>query len=144
MTDLVCRQAVINALENTDCELTESDWNELTDAVMRVPSIQPKRETGRWIHHTDWERDGEAPYECDQCGRCFDYKMRFCGFCGAKMEIENATDRISKLPSVQPEPQTERWDRLLELKLRYCPSCTDEHSDEKIFDFIKELIFELE
>ncbi len=51
---------------------------------------EPK--TGHWIYHPDWEEDGGCPYECDNCGRCYDYPMNFCGFCGAKMEVGNETD----------------------------------------------------
>lgn len=42
--DLIRRQAAINAIENTDCELSSSDWDELTDAIMQVPS-----EGQQWI-----------------------------------------------------------------------------------------------
>lgn len=40
MEDLISRQDVINAIENTDCELSADAWDELTDAIMRVPSAQ--------------------------------------------------------------------------------------------------------
>lgn len=40
--DTISRQAAINALENTECELLPEEWNELTDAIMNVPSAQPE------------------------------------------------------------------------------------------------------
>ena len=46
MSDLIERQAAINAIENTDCELSTDAWNELTDAIMQVPSAQPEP---KWI-----------------------------------------------------------------------------------------------
>lgn len=83
------------------------------DKIPSVPTIEPKRgtgyrdgykrgkrsgykkgrergrKTGRWIYHPDRENDGECGYECSNCGRCYDYPMNFCGFCGAKMEVEH-------------------------------------------------------
>ena len=41
MNDTIYRQAAINAIENTDCELPPNAWDELTDAIMRVPSAPP-------------------------------------------------------------------------------------------------------
>lgn len=41
MSDLISRQAAINAIENTECELLPEEWNELTDSIMNVPSAQP-------------------------------------------------------------------------------------------------------
>ena len=38
---MIYRQAAINALENTECELLPEEWDELTDAIMNVPSAQP-------------------------------------------------------------------------------------------------------
>lgn len=38
--DNISRQAAINAIENTDCELTPSAWDELTNAIMILPSAQ--------------------------------------------------------------------------------------------------------
>lgn len=46
MQDLIRRQAAINALENTECELLPEEWDDLTDAIMNVPSAQPEQ---RWI-----------------------------------------------------------------------------------------------
>lgn len=40
MSDLIDRQAAINAIENTECELTPKAWDELTDSIMQVPSAQ--------------------------------------------------------------------------------------------------------
>ena len=41
--DLISRQAAINAIENTDCELSSDVWDELTDAIMQLPTIEPKK-----------------------------------------------------------------------------------------------------
>lgn len=41
--DLIERQAAISAIENTQCELLPEEWNEITDAIMTVPSAQPEK-----------------------------------------------------------------------------------------------------
>lgn len=46
MDDLIYRQAAINALENTECELLPEEWDDLTDAIKNLPSAQPEQ---RWI-----------------------------------------------------------------------------------------------
>ena len=46
MIDLIDRQAAINAIENTDCELSSDAWDELTDAIMSLLPAQPEP---RWI-----------------------------------------------------------------------------------------------
>lgn len=40
--DTISRQDAINAIENTECELLPEEWDELTDAIMGVPSAQPE------------------------------------------------------------------------------------------------------
>ena len=42
MDDQISRQAAINAVENTDCELPPYAWDKLTDAIMSVTSAQPE------------------------------------------------------------------------------------------------------
>ena len=42
MMDLIERQAVINAIENTDAKMSMEEWNEITDAVMEVPLAHPE------------------------------------------------------------------------------------------------------
>lgn len=50
-----------------------------------LPSAQPERKKGKWIHHTDWEHDGECGYECSVCGMGSDVDYDFCMRCGADM-----------------------------------------------------------
>ena len=93
--DLIDRQAAINAIENTDCELLACEWDELTDAIMQLPSAGPKK--GKWMPHNEKSREyiGTAlvnvEYDywfCDTCG----YRVEngkpihnFCPHCGADM-----------------------------------------------------------
>ena len=48
--EYISRQAAINAIENTDCELPPYTWDELTDAIMKVPSAQPKQTDCEYCH----------------------------------------------------------------------------------------------
>ena len=59
--DVIYRQDAINAIENTECELTPAAWDEITDAINEVPSadIQPMR-YGKWIDMADFE-------QCSSC-----------------------------------------------------------------------------
>ena len=55
----------------------------------QLPSAEPERKTGRWIHHPEWVADGECAYECSQCGMGSDVDYNFCMRCGSKMEVEH-------------------------------------------------------
>ena len=89
MSDLISRQDAICAIENTDCELTAKDWDELTGALMTLPSAD--RPTGRWLRPNETE---SGYYECSECGALAEidsvtgeyHLSNFCGECGAKME----------------------------------------------------------
>lgn len=48
MKDLIYRQAAINAIENTECELLPCEWDELMNAIRQLPSAQ------QWIPVTEW------------------------------------------------------------------------------------------
>lgn len=60
----ISRLAAINAIENTDCELPPYAWDELTDAIMSVPSAQPEI-----IYCKDCKHVGTDATYCLVCGR---------------------------------------------------------------------------
>ena len=59
------------------------------EAVRRIeqlPSVQPERPKGKWIHQVKFSR-----VECDQCGKVFRNSFapkNFCPNCGADMRGE--------------------------------------------------------
>ena len=69
---------LMDVIDDENCKkiislLKEQDGNE------------PERKKGKWIHHTDWESDGECAYECPECGMGSDVNYNFCMGCGADM-----------------------------------------------------------
>lgn len=88
MADLIDRQAVVNAIENTDCGLPSDAWDELTDAIMSVPSVQPEQKAGRWI---ETKHDLYDYFICSECCAGFTdgFQFRYCPNCGAKMEEDD-------------------------------------------------------
>ncbi len=65
--DTISRQAAIDAIENTECELLSEEWDELTDAIMSVPSAQPEWRTceGCKYDNMKWHE------ECKSCARIY-------------------------------------------------------------------------
>ena len=59
----------------------ETGWNEALACVNMLPSAD--RPKGEWVYHEDYKLDGECCYECSNCGRMYDYKMNYCGYCGS-------------------------------------------------------------
>ena len=83
--DAISRQDAINALDDEITITGKSNAYVVKDYVQRVkrkleklPSVTPKRKTGKWIRHPEWEADGECGYECDQCGMGSDVDYNFC------------------------------------------------------------------
>ena len=72
--------------------------NGLLEAIAQIaeePTIEPQRMKGRW--ETDAYGamdDGEyLVTRCNVCGTVYEYghNDRYCGFCGAAMEVQNET-----------------------------------------------------
>lgn len=64
-----CEKAVsvqdcINAIENTDCELSPQAWKEITTSIMSLPPVTPAQ---RWIHVSERlpEENGFYLATCD-------------------------------------------------------------------------------
>lgn len=92
--DTIYRQAAIDALARTAREKfnLSDEFNHYLaglmdgeNAIRWLPSAQTERKKGKWIHHTDWEYDGECGYECSVCGMGSDVDYDFCMRCGADM-----------------------------------------------------------
>ena len=93
MSDLISRQAAIDALKGCYCggeDSCEEPWiyeDNAIKAVEQLPPIQPKR--GKWIKTARWGR----VYYCDQCRNYLDFdgvnagrgSTNFCPNCGADM-----------------------------------------------------------
>lgn len=47
-----------------------------------------QRPHGEWIHHKEWEFDGECAFECSNCGMGTDVDYNFCPDCGADMRVK--------------------------------------------------------
>ena len=95
MSDLIDRQAVIDALDEIEAEVADgygyqyAKWREY---FVEMPSAQPQRKTGRWVNIDESEK-----WECSVCGRMMWFSprlnvkpsdYRFCPNCGADMRGE--------------------------------------------------------
>ena len=79
--ELIRKQEAINAIENTDCELSPDAWDELTNAIMKLPTAEPKR--GKWELVDEAE---PRRYGCSECKRLSYTQDNYCSYCGAKMK----------------------------------------------------------
>ncbi len=73
--DLISRRAAL------DCVTYDVEYT--TERIKGLPSIQPERPKGEWIHQAKFSR-----VECDQCGKVFRNTFapkNFCPNCGADM-----------------------------------------------------------
>ena len=59
------------------------------DALKNESIFSADRPRGEWKYHEENKLDGECCFECSECGRMYDYKMNYCGYCGADMRGEN-------------------------------------------------------
>ena len=57
--DLISRESAICAIENTNCELTTGDWDELTDAINKIPSfdVVSREEYNKLLANSIWESE---------------------------------------------------------------------------------------
>ena len=114
MSDLISRQAAIDALKRNTFRLTfaeeqnceghvawsaEAVYSEVMEgALLELPSAQPERKRGTWIEDDDgW--DGII-WRCSECDAVFaltdgtpeENEYNYCPHCGAKMEVNDGSD----------------------------------------------------
>ena len=90
MSDLISRQAAIDALADMHCKSDEDGyvWIIRSDAWARIdalPSVTPKQKRGKWINGYCSECGKHAPFWAMASTY---YKSSFCPNCGAKMDEE--------------------------------------------------------
>lgn len=92
MNDLISRQAAIDAFEG-EVEVTglanavavRGYANLVLDRILRLPSAEPERKTGKWEHYL---KEG-LKWKCSVCGSRFENPWKYCPNCGAKMVGES-------------------------------------------------------
>lgn len=88
MSGLISRKAAINTVINmrNRCGNDINDFYDLLIESFKVlPSAEPKGRTGRWILVPEI-----GAYKCSCCGCLHSWpfpSMKYCGECGAKMEV---------------------------------------------------------
>lgn len=87
MSDLISRQAAIDAIENTSFD-DYGDYMMVRELIEDLPSAEPK--TGKWEEICNDHISGR----CSACGwEAYLYEddvvgMPYCPNCGARMEVE--------------------------------------------------------
>lgn len=103
MSDLISRQAAIDALKRAEALTRAFGYHFVIDTIRELPSAQPERKKGKWIYGED--EYGIDGYHCDKCGFFvpWDYTHKFIDFikdyhfcpnCGADMRL---TERDSNV-----------------------------------------------
>ena len=88
MDDLISRQAAKKWLARWKGYIDEDTIARMQYRVKDIPSAQPERKKGTWIHIRD-EEDGNSLYECSLCHMGEVHvpivEVRYCWNCGADM-----------------------------------------------------------
>ena len=88
--DLISRQAVLNMKRLFIDEDGVMAYAVPTGNILRLPSVQPTRPTGRWINLENTKYKGQVlpfwdRYECSKCGGHGKGTFNYCPNCGADM-----------------------------------------------------------
>lgn len=93
MSDLISRKAAIDITwDNPSYYDPLNVLTEVREKIRALPSAEPERKKGTWIHQTKFGR-----IECDQCGKVYRNaftQKNFCPNCGADMRGEQDERRF--------------------------------------------------
>ena len=94
MSDIISRQAAIDAFQNLDVELRPSAISAILNMLNDLPSAQPEPKTAYWRTHIFDGIMGGRPraYMCNYCNFISFARTNYCPNCGARMEARNETD----------------------------------------------------
>lgn len=87
MSDLIDRQAAIEAVSK-GCQEWRGIFGRCEDNLLALPSAQPEQKIGHWKE--DWLASTSCGayqvWRCSECKNAFNWRMKYCGHCGARME----------------------------------------------------------
>lgn len=91
MAEYITKKAAIKAVENAPIELFQSEWEEIEEAINAAPAADVVPVVhGKWIKRGyvcgDYEWECSACHETEWRGLSGADVMRFCMFCGARMD----------------------------------------------------------
>lgn len=72
MSDLIDRQAAIDAVSSCGICIQK---------VVDIPTIEAEP-----VRNGTWTEAMITGYRCSNCKMIFDFRMRYCGHCGARMD----------------------------------------------------------
>ena len=102
MSDLISRQAAIDALEWT--------WagKAAFDAIKNLPPAQPERDTPKRVLWTGWKGHRYTRYNCPNCKKPVRNDDVYCHRCGQRLMFP----KVSHTPYVEGQKQEVivRWD----------------------------------
>lgn len=87
--ELISREAAIEALKRAEALTRAFGYHNVIETIRELPTIDPVKH-GRWSREHLLSTSG-GTYEVWRCSECqshFNWRMRFCGHCGARMEGE--------------------------------------------------------
>ena len=87
MSDLISRQAAIDALDKRFDSIPMEQTTEILLLRKDLRNLPSAQRTGRWIYNDEAYPGGNpyGHYECDQCGEYVPHKTNYCPNCGADM-----------------------------------------------------------
>ena len=85
MSDLISRQAAIDAIEKVDNYGDGIAFEVLSHAQRDISLLPSAERRGRWIYNANF---AEPPFKCSACGKSQGRLSTYCPDCGAEMEVE--------------------------------------------------------
>lgn len=108
MSDTISRKAAYEVLTEYYHHKTELQHKALWDALSKVPSAEPEKETAKRVIWTGWKGYRDTRYKCPNCKKPVKNDDIYCHRCGQKLMFPHIswTDYVEG----QKQELIVRWD----------------------------------
>lgn len=143
-TDCISRKQAINAVENTDIKITESEWDELINAIDNLPPVNQKQITGKLENAENATSEGEESTMSQPKSKldCISRQQAIEVLAHVKEDeqwrtecIDNEIRLIESLSPVTPTERTGEWKIWNEPgnECVYCTKCKHEYDQIDLY-----------